>query len=106
MRIISKRVLMLRAVKLQCQFRGPTRHVENIGANNQLPGEARPIAGQLLPYHSLGIGLPVSQCPSIGSHIFWNSAHDLMLARHAPRAYPPPAPPFQGGEKLDQPSPA
>ena len=43
LRIISQRGLMLRAVKLQCQFRGPTRHVQNIGTNNQLPGKPRSI---------------------------------------------------------------
>lgn len=43
--IISLRVMMLGAIEFHRQLRGPTGQVQYIGTDDQLPSEARSIAG-------------------------------------------------------------
>lgn len=98
--VIGLPIAMVRAVKLDRQLGCPTRNVHDIGADDKLPSKARPKLRQASPYHAFDVGLAVPQGARIGCHMSWHAAHRGKVTGRAPRAYPPPAPPFQGGEQL------
>ena len=99
--IICQRIQMLRSIEFNGQLRRTTCEIDNIWADHQLTCEARAIARYSAPDLSFSFGLTVAESASIGGQMFGDAAHcSASLARLATLAYPPPTPPFQGGEVL------
>ena len=99
---------MLRPIKLNAQHRLPAGKIEDRAIlDTQLPRPSRPITRQELPQFAFGRRCFAAKLPGSFRHMLRNTpAHHTSVARRTVLAYPPPTPPFQGGEQITQtPSP-
>ena len=97
--VIAHGLQVLRTVELDAQPRLAAGKVENVRSDYELAGEARPVTRKPSPDQPLRRRGAVTKLSRTSRHFLWNPAHSESLVARAALAYPPPAPPFQGGEK-------
>ena len=91
--VISFRLKMLRAIKLDRQLCRATSQIEDVGTDDELACVTWTIARDTMPDFAFGFGLIVTQITSTSGHMIRDAAHGGMVASRALRGYPPPTPP-------------
>ena len=97
--VVAFGLQVLRTVEFDAQPRLAAGKVQNVGSHNKLAGKGRPIARKPSPDEPFSRRGRVAQLSRTLRHFLWNPAHVECLVGRATLAYPPPAPPFQGGGK-------
>jgi hypothetical protein len=92
---------MLAPVHLDRELGLAAGEIQDVGTDRKLAGEAGPVAGKEVPENPL---LPRRLPPQPTGAVGENRVDAMrdhgspITERNALRAYPPPAPPLQGGE--------
>lgn len=96
--VIALRLQMLRPVELHGELGLAAGQINDEGADDELPREGRAVTREPMPDTTLRYRGFAPKRPGAPRHFFRNPEHRPGVARRALLAYPPPTPPFQGGE--------
>ena len=90
---------MMHAVALDCDFYSAARQIDDEMSDDMLACEAGTRRPQTQPKKALSLGRALSKRASVAGEFGRYALHGVPSIDRPASVYPPPAPPFQGGEE-------